>query len=162
MPDLKVASALDSQHFSVEEVYHEKPMGYHLRNGEDHLPTGVWKNKAQRSSILKYCPELGIILPMKLERERCEGDNREGVIDSKVTLAYEKAEAEKSRQKIEEKKKQAEALAEKVREDERKKKQEELARKKAEEAKKKEDAAAAKKKEDEEKAKAKTAEGPPA
>lgn len=160
MPDLKVASALDSQHFSVEEVYHEKPMGYHLRNGEGHLPTNVWKNKAQRSAILKYCPELGIILPMKLERERCEGDNREGVIDSKVSLAHEKSEAEKSRLKIEEKKKQAEAMAEKVREDERKKKQEELAREKQAAEKKKEDEAAAKKKEEEEKAK--TAEAPPA
>ncbi len=55
-------------------------MGYHLRNGQGHLPEGVWKNKDQRARILRYCPDLAIILPMKLERERCEGDDREGSI----------------------------------------------------------------------------------
>lgn len=121
MPDFKVASGLDSKHFSVEEVYHEAPMGYHLRDGEGHLPTGVWKNSDQRARILKYCPEIAIILPMKLERERCEGDNREGAIDREASLAAEKAEAEKSRIKIEEKKKEAQEDAEKMLEEERKK-----------------------------------------
>lgn len=51
---------------------------------------------------------------MKLERERCEGDNREGTIYREVSLAKEKAEAEKSRIKIEEKKKQHQEEAEKV------------------------------------------------
>lgn len=112
MPDYKVASGLDAQHFSVEEVYHEAPMGYHLRNSEGHLPTGVWKNSDQRARIIKYCPEISIILPMKLERERCEGDNREGGIDDGASIAAEKAEAEKSRIKIEEKKKEAERIME--------------------------------------------------
>ncbi|KFY55898.1 hypothetical protein V497_06652 [Pseudogymnoascus sp. VKM F-4516 (FW-969)] len=123
MPDFKVASGLDAKHFSVEEVYREAPMGYHLRDGEGHLPVGVWKNHDQRARILKYCPEVSIILPMKLERERCEGDNREGGIDEAESLAHEKAEAEKSRIKIEEKKKQAQEEAERVLEAERKKKE---------------------------------------
>ena len=94
MPDFKVARGLDSQHFSVEEVYHEKAMGYHLRDGGGHLPPGVWKNSDQRAKVLKYCPEIVIILPMKLEQERCEGDNHEGAIDQEASLAHEKAEAE--------------------------------------------------------------------
>lgn len=65
-------------HFSVEEVYHEKPMGYHLRSGAMHLPEGVWKSRDHRKEIIKYCPEIAIILNMKLERERCDGDNGEG------------------------------------------------------------------------------------
>lgn len=55
-------------------------MGYHLRNGQGHLSEGVWKNREQRKSILRFCPDLAIILQMKLERERCEGDNGEGEI----------------------------------------------------------------------------------
>ncbi|KFY46113.1 hypothetical protein V494_00614 [Pseudogymnoascus sp. VKM F-4513 (FW-928)] len=144
MPDFKVASGLDAKHFSVEEVYHEAPMGYHLREAEGHLPQGVWKNSDQRSRILKYCPEISIILPMKLERERCQGDNREGGIDEGASVAAEKAEAEKSRIKIEEKKKQAQAEAERVLEEERKKKEgakaaDEAAAKKKEEERKKQE-----------------------
>lgn len=131
MPDFKVASGLDTKHFSVEEVYHEAPMGYHLRDGEGHLPPGVWKNSDQRARILKYCPEIAIILPMKLERERCDGDNREGIIDTEASIAAEKAEAEKSRIKIEEKKKQAQEVAERVLEQERKKQGAETAADKA-------------------------------
>ena len=115
MPDFKVASALDSQHFSVEEVYHEKPMGYHLRDGGGRLPPGVWKSSDQRAKIFKYCPDVAIILPMKLERERCDGDDREGAIDEEKK---KQAEAEASRIKIEKKKKQAEAEAERVRQQE--------------------------------------------
>ncbi|KFX94898.1 hypothetical protein V490_04100 [Pseudogymnoascus sp. VKM F-3557] len=112
MPDFKVASGLDTKHFSVEEVYHEAPMGYHLRNGRGHLPVGVWRNSDQRARILKYCPEISIILPMKYELERCKGDNREGTIYRETSLAAEKAEAVKSRIKIEEIKKQAQEEAE--------------------------------------------------
>ncbi len=79
-PGLKVATGEMEDHFSVEEVYHEKPMGYHLRAGAGHLPGLVWKNQEQRKAILKYCPEIAIILDMKLEVERCPGDNGEGEI----------------------------------------------------------------------------------
>jgi hypothetical protein len=78
IPGLKVANGEMENHFSVEEVYHEKPMGYHLRVSAGHLPSGVWKNQDQRKAILKYCPEIAIILDMKLEKERCPGDNGEG------------------------------------------------------------------------------------
>jgi len=78
IPGLKIASGEDENHFSVEESWHDKPMGYHLRDGGGHLPSKVWKDKAQRKKLLEYCPDIAIILPMKLERERCEGDNGEG------------------------------------------------------------------------------------
>lgn len=107
---LKAASAADAKHFAVEDVYHEKPMGYHLRLAQGHLSEGVWKNKNQRKQILEYCPDVKIILPMKLERERCEGDDREGYIDPQVKIDREKKEAEEAAKKAaeEEAKKKAE------------------------------------------------------
>lgn len=105
MPDLRVAVGPQASHFSVEDVYHEKPMGYHLKNGQGHLPEGVWKSHQHRKDILKYCPDISIILPMKLERERCEGDDKEGTyikvegLGEKPTAA-EAAEA--ARKKLEE------------------------------------------------------------
>lgn len=77
-PGLKIATAEQEDHFAVEDVYHEKPMGYHLHKGTERLPEDVWKNKDQRKAIFEYCPEISMIMDMKLEIERCEGDNREG------------------------------------------------------------------------------------
>jgi Protein of unknown function (DUF5672) len=85
-PGLKIATGEMENHFSVEEVYHENPMGYHLRTGSEKLPEGVWKNRDQRKAILQYCPEIAIILDMKLEKERCPGDNGEGEISKKPSL----------------------------------------------------------------------------
>ncbi|KAJ4309393.1 hypothetical protein N0V84_011522 [Fusarium piperis] len=48
-----------------------KPMGYHVPLDSDHLDSPVWRNAESRRNILNYCPELSIILDMKLERERC-------------------------------------------------------------------------------------------
>lgn len=78
IPELKVAKGDEENHFAVEEVWHERPMGYHVRKGQGKLPEGVWKNREQRKKIWAYCPDLMIIMDMKLERERCEGDNGEG------------------------------------------------------------------------------------
>jgi len=55
-------------------------MGYHVRDGGENLADDVWKDQHRRKSNFNYCPELAMIMPMKLERERCEGDNREGEI----------------------------------------------------------------------------------
>jgi hypothetical protein len=44
-------------------------MGFHVRDGGEGLADDVWKNY-----------ELAMIMPMKLERERCVGDNKEGLI----------------------------------------------------------------------------------
>jgi Protein of unknown function (DUF5672) len=82
MPGLNIASAAEESRFSVEDVGHEKPMGYHVRTVNGHLPENVWKKREDRQKIFKYCPELSIIMDMKLERERCEGDNGEGELAS--------------------------------------------------------------------------------
>lgn len=78
LPGAKVANAAEEDHFSVEDVWHERPMGYHVRAGN--LAEDVWKDPARRKQIFEYCPELSMIMDMKLERERCEGDNKEGEI----------------------------------------------------------------------------------
>lgn len=79
-PGSVVASGEKEKQFSVEDVYHEKPLGYHVRDGGQGLSDDVWKDPAKRKANFEYCPELSMIMPMKLERERCEGDNKEGDI----------------------------------------------------------------------------------
>jgi hypothetical protein len=79
-PGMKVATGKEPNHFSMEEVYHPNPLGIHLRKGNDKLPKNVWKNKDQRAAIFKYCPEVSMIMDMKFESERCEGDDREGTL----------------------------------------------------------------------------------
>ncbi|KAF4411276.1 hypothetical protein CGGC5_v007369 [Colletotrichum fructicola Nara gc5] len=97
---------------AVEEVYMEKPMGYHIPDGGKNLPDKVWKNPTQRKKIFDYCPEVSLIMDMKLERERCDGDNREG------EQAKAKAEEDERR------KKEGEAEAARQAEEERKKQEE--------------------------------------
>jgi Protein of unknown function (DUF5672) len=80
LPGAKVANGAQADHFSVEDLYHEKPLGYHVREGGEKLAEDVWKNPQRRKANFAYCPELVMIMPMKLERERCDGDNLEGEI----------------------------------------------------------------------------------
>lgn len=77
LPDERIATG-DSGVLSVEDVYYEKPMGFHLRGGGEKLKDEVWKNPERRKSIFEYCPELSLIMDMKLEIEKCEDDNGEG------------------------------------------------------------------------------------
>ena len=79
LPGEKVASGMEGV-LAVEDVYMEKPMGYHVREGGSNLPDAVWKDPAQRKKIFDYCPELSLIMDMKLERERCPGDDKQGVV----------------------------------------------------------------------------------
>lgn len=79
-PGSIVATGEQEKQFAVEDVYHDKPMGYHVRDGGQTLPDDVWKDPKKRKANFDYCPELVMIMPMKLERERCEGDNRQGEI----------------------------------------------------------------------------------
>lgn len=72
-PDLMHALA-------VEDVYFEKPMGFHIRNGGSSLPVQVWLDPNQRQAILDYCPELALIMDMRLKREACPGDDSFGVV----------------------------------------------------------------------------------
>lgn len=73
LPGANNANASIAATFSVENVWHPKPMGYHILPG---LNAGnslqVWGQKSKRQEIFEYCPEIKIILPMRLNRERCE------------------------------------------------------------------------------------------
>lgn len=80
LPGAKIATGAQEDHFSVEGIWHEKPMGFHVRDGAGQLADNVWKDPVRRKANFEYCPELAIIMPMKLERERCEGDDKEGLI----------------------------------------------------------------------------------
>lgn len=80
MPGAKVASGEEEDHFSVESVWHENPMGFHVTDGGEGLAEDVWKDPTRRKGNFEYCPELAMIMPMKLVRERCDGDDLQGTI----------------------------------------------------------------------------------
>lgn len=77
LPDAKVASTLDDA-IAVEDVYKERPMGYHVREGSSNLNEYMWGDAARRKEIFEYCPELSMIMDMKLERQRCPDDDGNG------------------------------------------------------------------------------------
>lgn len=77
MPGLKVASGLEGA-LAVENVYMERPMGFHVQGMGEDLPADVWGDYEQRKKMLEYCPELYTVLNAKFERERCPGDSKDG------------------------------------------------------------------------------------
>ncbi|KAJ2905198.1 hypothetical protein MKZ38_006104 [Zalerion maritima] len=85
LPGEKVASGTNGA-LAVENVYFEKPMGYHIQDGGSNLKDEVWGQRAQRQEIFSYCPELSMIMDMKLERERCPGDRGDGTLNDNGIL----------------------------------------------------------------------------
>ncbi|KAK4200483.1 hypothetical protein QBC40DRAFT_280038 [Triangularia verruculosa] len=79
LPGAKVASGVEEA-LAVEDVYREGVMGFHVRDGGNNLADGVWRPKEQRKRIFQYCPELTMIMDMKLERERCPEDRGNGLM----------------------------------------------------------------------------------
>ncbi|KAK4083972.1 hypothetical protein Purlil1_10605 [Purpureocillium lilacinum] len=79
MPGERVAHQFQGA-IAVENILLEKPMGYTVRGGHGggYLDHDVWKDADLRNRIFGYCPELSIIMDMKLERERCPDDNGRG------------------------------------------------------------------------------------
>ena len=73
---------------AVEDVYIPNPMGFHVKDGGVDLADTVWKNHSQRKSIFEYCPELSLLMDMKLEVERCEKDDKEGNLGRAEVLDY--------------------------------------------------------------------------
>ncbi|KAI0104124.1 hypothetical protein GGR51DRAFT_572807 [Nemania sp. FL0031] len=82
LPGAKVASSKAGQ-LAVEDHYIPDPMGFHVRDGGHGLADSVWKDPNRRRAIFDYCPELSLIMDMKLERERCPGDNLDGTIQER-------------------------------------------------------------------------------
>jgi Protein of unknown function (DUF5672) len=67
MPNATIA-----KHFSVESVWDDKPLGYHIGwMGVHHGQ--IWDDQAQVDHIMKYCPEIKLILGMKLESDKPAG-----------------------------------------------------------------------------------------
>ncbi len=100
LPGAKVAHGEEEDHFSVEDVWHEKPMGFHVRDGGENLAEDVWRDPERRKGNFEYCPELAMIMPMKLERERCEGDNGEGEVVGGEEIEKQKAEVEEKQREM--------------------------------------------------------------
>lgn len=89
LPGTKVASTVEGA-IAVEGVYMERPMGYHIRGGGGSLNEEIWGDPSRRKEILEYCPELSMIMDMKLERERCPDDDGSGgrtLSDAEVVTA---------------------------------------------------------------------------
>lgn len=84
LPDAKVAMTSDRP-FAVQNNITSKPMGYNLQARGNLVDQHVWKYPEARKEAMKYCPELHIILNMKLEKERCPGDNLMGQIVNSTT-----------------------------------------------------------------------------
>lgn len=91
LPNVKLPKPEVEKSFAVEGIWEEKPMGFHLPSSSDQLLKGAWDDPEQRRKTFDYCPEVKMIMNMKLERERCEEKTNEEV----------KAE-EQSKDKIEE------------------------------------------------------------
>jgi hypothetical protein len=69
LPDAHMCDPVLEREFAVENIWQERPMGYHLN------PVGwseqVWGDPNKRSMIYDYCPEIKMIADFHLERERC-------------------------------------------------------------------------------------------
>jgi hypothetical protein len=72
VPGANMAPPAVEREFAVEDIWTERPMGYHINptvgpgNSQD-----VWDDPAKRRMIYEYCPEIKIILDMRLDREQC-------------------------------------------------------------------------------------------
>ncbi|EPS35262.1 hypothetical protein H072_11521 [Dactylellina haptotyla CBS 200.50] len=71
LPNANMATPTQESEFSVEQVWHQSPMGFHLGWGGARLPEGVWDKEEQRKRVYEYCPEIKMIMKMRLEREKC-------------------------------------------------------------------------------------------
>lgn len=66
-----MADASLSKTFSVESVWDERPLGYHVGwLGVHHEQ--IWDDEKQVEHILEYCPEVKIILDMQLKGDKPE------------------------------------------------------------------------------------------
>lgn len=77
LPDANIPGPEVEARFCVQSLFHERPMGYHVSSGGTNFDWNVWQQLEQRKKIYEWCPEIKMILDMKLERERCtEEDNK--------------------------------------------------------------------------------------
>ncbi|TVY31337.1 hypothetical protein LSUB1_G008966, partial [Lachnellula subtilissima] len=61
-----------SKTFSVESVWDETPLGYHIGwLGVHHEQ--IWDDQSQVNHVMEYCPEVKMILGMKLDNDKPDG-----------------------------------------------------------------------------------------
>ncbi|PVH69300.1 hypothetical protein DL98DRAFT_522270 [Cadophora sp. DSE1049] len=79
LPGAHMANATVSKTFSVEaNVWDESPMGYHVGwMGVHHGQ--LWDNEEKVAHIMDYCPEVKMILGMKLMGDKPNGVERRGI-----------------------------------------------------------------------------------
>ncbi|KAL8992803.1 MAG: hypothetical protein Q9169_006828 [Polycauliona sp. 2 TL-2023] len=111
LPDIKLPKWEAEKQFSMEGVWDEKPMGIHVPSGDDVLLRDVWDDPVRRKQLLEYCPEIKMMMAMKLERERCEEEKIDEQAEAEKLAEAEK-QAEDAKQAKAEKVKEAERLAE--------------------------------------------------
>ncbi|KAL3428033.1 hypothetical protein PVAG01_01542 [Phlyctema vagabunda] len=71
----KMPNATISKHFSVESVWDDNPLGYHVGwLGVHHEQ--IWDSERQVKHIMEYCPEVKIILGMSLAGDKPDGVSR--------------------------------------------------------------------------------------
>ncbi|KAL8645456.1 MAG: hypothetical protein Q9210_006695 [Variospora velana] len=63
-PGAKVANGSVSLTFSGENIYYDKPMGYHTGGSGRWLSGGIWGSKQLRRHNYEYCPEVKMTLEM--------------------------------------------------------------------------------------------------
>jgi hypothetical protein len=85
-----------SMHFSVEEVYSERPLGYHLMHSGRNLYWKIWQNGTRRREIFSYCPEVKILLGNMLLQRPDDEEERLREIEA------DEAKAEEERRLVEE------------------------------------------------------------
>lgn len=72
LPGTKLPDATISKGFSVESVWDDQPLGYHVGwMGVHHEQ--IWDTEEQLNHIFKYCPEVKMILGMKLANDKPVG-----------------------------------------------------------------------------------------
>lgn len=89
--------------FSVQVVWHERPLGYHISAHGTNRHHEIWDSDERRKEIYEYCPEIKMILDMKLEKERCTKEETKILQEAQRRKEEEEQKkAEKERKKREE------------------------------------------------------------
>ncbi len=71
------APAEEGIKFSVESIYYERPLGYHLRGSGKLVDPNIWGNATRKRQIFKYCPETKLLLGnMNLEPASDKDDEK--------------------------------------------------------------------------------------
>jgi len=119
LPDANMPSPEVEKGFSVQAVWHEKPLGYHVSAHGTNRHHEIWDSDERRQKIYEYCPEIKMILDMKLEKERCTKEETK-----KLQEAQRKKEEEEQKKAEEERKKKEEEGKAKEKEEQAKKDEE--------------------------------------